>query len=332
MTACIHASATTPPACTAVPAPAPCGSALDQLEDDVGRVDLSEQWRPYSRVRMQAPEGPPLSKIQKLRVRAAQPPLPAACLFPPRRGPPSPVRPFVPARVSADGTAPPWVHRCRAIWLHHRQPRRGPPTPTTHPPPPPLVQDSLAEHLPVAEKPLEVAGFLDRVQRHIEARWRVQLPQCAPLQVPSAPMVVTAPMLHPGAMPGGLPPGMSGAMPAGMPGGMPTGLPPGALPAPLPATLPSPAELPAAPAPGVLAMPSAADAPGMLPCMPAAGEMQAGDAAAAAAAAAAEPKQEEPLPAGPTEAGAAVAEAGMAAPPGGEAAAADPAAYAHMQY
>jgi hypothetical protein len=49
----------------------------------------------------------------------------------------------------------------------------------------------------VVEKPLEVAGFLDRVQRHIEARWRVQLPQCAPLQVPSAPTVVTASMLPP---------------------------------------------------------------------------------------------------------------------------------------
>ncbi|EFN57719.1 expressed protein [Chlorella variabilis] len=41
--------------------------ALDQLDGDVGRVDLSEQWRPYSRLSMQQPEGPPLTKIQKLR-------------------------------------------------------------------------------------------------------------------------------------------------------------------------------------------------------------------------------------------------------------------------
>lgn len=30
-------------------------------------MDLSEQWRPYSRLRAQQPEGPPLTKIQKLR-------------------------------------------------------------------------------------------------------------------------------------------------------------------------------------------------------------------------------------------------------------------------
>lgn len=41
--------------------------ALDQLEEGAGRVDLSEQWRPYSRLRAQQPEGPPLTKIQKLR-------------------------------------------------------------------------------------------------------------------------------------------------------------------------------------------------------------------------------------------------------------------------
>jgi hypothetical protein len=47
----------------------PLCRALDQLEGDVGRVDLAEQWRPYSHLRMQQPEGPPLTKIQKLRVR-----------------------------------------------------------------------------------------------------------------------------------------------------------------------------------------------------------------------------------------------------------------------
>lgn len=52
--------------------------ALDQLEDDMGRVDLAEQWRPYSRLHMQQPEGPPLTKIQKLRVRAGA----TACLVP----------------------------------------------------------------------------------------------------------------------------------------------------------------------------------------------------------------------------------------------------------
>jgi len=48
-----------------------------------------------------------------------------------------------------------------------------------------VLQDSLAAHLPVTDKPLEVASFLDRVQRLIEARWRVALPPAAPLQVPS---------------------------------------------------------------------------------------------------------------------------------------------------
>lgn len=48
----------------------------------MGRVDLAEQWRPYSRLHMQQPEGPPLTKIQKLRVREgarARPPLQAPC-------------------------------------------------------------------------------------------------------------------------------------------------------------------------------------------------------------------------------------------------------------
>ncbi|KAL4859895.1 putative dolichyl-diphosphooligosaccharide--protein glycosyltransferase subunit 3B [Chlorella vulgaris] len=88
--------------------------ALDQLEADVGRVDLSELWRPYSRLHLQQPEGPPLSKIQKLR-------------------------------------------------------------------------DSLAAHLPTAEHPAEVSAFLDRMQQHIELRWRVSLPPGAPLlAAPSA--------------------------------------------------------------------------------------------------------------------------------------------------
>jgi hypothetical protein len=63
-----------PSACLALPclpASHACRRALEQLEDDVGRVDLSEQWRPYSRLRMQQPEGPPLSKMQKLRVGGA---------------------------------------------------------------------------------------------------------------------------------------------------------------------------------------------------------------------------------------------------------------------
>jgi hypothetical protein len=34
----------------------------------VGRVDFSEPWRGFSRVVCGAPEGPPLSKLQKLAV------------------------------------------------------------------------------------------------------------------------------------------------------------------------------------------------------------------------------------------------------------------------
>lgn len=50
------------------PPPSPSANrALDQLEDDPGRVDLAEQWRPYSRLHYQQPEGPPLTKMQKLR-------------------------------------------------------------------------------------------------------------------------------------------------------------------------------------------------------------------------------------------------------------------------
>lgn len=40
---------------------------MEQLEGDPGRVDLGALWRPFSRLRAQTPEGPPLTKIQKLR-------------------------------------------------------------------------------------------------------------------------------------------------------------------------------------------------------------------------------------------------------------------------
>ena len=51
------------------PPPPPC-RALDQLVSDPERVDLAELWRPYSRLhlQLQRTEGPPLTKIQKLRV------------------------------------------------------------------------------------------------------------------------------------------------------------------------------------------------------------------------------------------------------------------------
>lgn len=103
-----------------------------------------------------------------------------------------------------------------------------------------VVQDSLAAHLPVAERPLEVAGFLDRVQRQIEARWRVQLPPAAPLQVPAQPVVLTMPAMPPaGALPVVMPPGAvlpmmppvvpgapEAALQQGAAGAAPPGLPP----------------------------------------------------------------------------------------------------------
>jgi hypothetical protein len=50
-----------------------------------------------------------------------------------------------------------------------------------------MLQDSLAAHLPTAEHPAEVSAFLDRMQQHIELRWRVSLPPVAPLlAAPSA--------------------------------------------------------------------------------------------------------------------------------------------------
>ena len=48
------------------------------------------------------------------------------------------------------------------------------------------LQDSLAGHLPAAGQPAEVGALLDRVQRQLEARWRVTLPPAAPLQAAAA--------------------------------------------------------------------------------------------------------------------------------------------------
>lgn len=112
-----------------------------------------------------------------------------------------------------------------------------------------LLQDSLAAHLPVAERPLEVAGFLDRVQRQIEARWRVQLPPAAPLQVPAQPVVLTMPAMPPAAsLPVVMPPG--GVLPMMqpvLPGAPDVALQQGAAPADptgLAAVQPGQAELP----------------------------------------------------------------------------------------
>lgn len=124
----------------------------------MGRVDLSEQWRPYSRLLMQQPEGPPLSKMQKLRVRgwaAASCPVEDALIESSCR-----CQPYQSLPLNCRRPA------CRPAYLR--------------------LQDSLAGHLPAAEQPAEVGAFLDRVQQQIEARWRVSLPPAAPLQAASA--------------------------------------------------------------------------------------------------------------------------------------------------
>ena len=135
--------------------------ALDQLDGDVGRVDLSEQWRPYSRLSMQQPEGPPLTKIQKLRVRGRGPSQRALCSM----AQVASVRSFAAACA---------LHTHPSLWL----------------------QESLAAHLPAAEHPAEVGAFLDRVQQQIQARWRVSLPPGGPHHAAGA----AAPVALPGAM------------------------------------------------------------------------------------------------------------------------------------